>query len=142
VEFQDGSVIAQMGTTDMRIPIQLALTYPKRLPNNVKPLDFVELGSLTFEKPNFKNFPCLSLALKAASIGGTMPCVLNVANEVAVQAFMDGKIKFTDIARVVEHSINNHSPKLNFTFEDIFSICQSEARKAELFITNLNGNKK
>lgn len=142
VEYEDGSIIAQMGVTDMRIPIQLALSYPKRLPNSLSPLNFIELKSLTFEKPNFSNFPCLTLALEAARIGGTMPCVLNIANEVAVGAFLNSEIKFTDIPLIVEKSMKSHKPIMDFSVEDIKELCKSESKKSKKYILELNGANK
>ena len=99
VEFIDGSIVAQLGVTDMRLAIQYALTYPARKPGCVEPLDLRKLSQLTFEEPDIESFPCLELAYKALKIGGTMPAALNAANEVAVQAFLDGQIKLSDIAR-------------------------------------------
>ncbi len=100
VEMVDGSVIAQLGVTDMRHAIQYALTYPARKENCMQPLDFKTLSQLTFEEPDLELFPCLNLAYKAMKTGGTMPAALNAANEIAVQAFLDGKIKISEIARV------------------------------------------
>lgn len=102
VEFTDGSILAQLSHPDMCLPIQYALTYPERSPCLIQRLDFTEMKRLEFEKPDFRKFPCLALALEAGRAGGTMPAVLSAANEVAVYAFLRGKIRFTDIARVVE----------------------------------------
>jgi len=106
VEYQDGSIIAQLGVTDMRLPIQYALTYPQRLPTGLKFLDFVKLKKLTFEQPNFKKFPLLQLAFYVAKQGGTLPSVLNAADEVVVDAFLKRKIKFTRITKIVEIGIS------------------------------------
>lgn len=108
VELIDGSIIAQLGVTDMKHPIQYALTYPERHPNVLPPLDITRIGELTFEEADVDRFPCLDLAYKALRAGGTMPAVLNAANEVAVQAFLDGKIGLTDIARINETVISAH----------------------------------
>ncbi|MFN6962775.1 MAG: 1-deoxy-D-xylulose-5-phosphate reductoisomerase [Pyrinomonadaceae bacterium] len=108
VELVDGSVIAQMGVTDMKHPIQYALTYPDRKPNCLPPLDLARLGSLTFEEPDLERFPCLGLAFEALRTGGTMPAVLNAANEIAVRAFLDGEITFPDIARINEAVMRQH----------------------------------
>lgn len=108
VKFCDGSTIAQMGYPDMSIPVRFALSYPERDDADTKELDLPELGNLTFYKPDFKRFPALRLGYKAADAGGTMGAVMNGANEVAVQAFLEGKIGFLDIAEVVEHVMNTH----------------------------------
>ena len=105
VQFEDGSVKAQLGIPDMRLPIQYALTYPLRLPLPYPRLDFTQYGQFTFEKPNREMFPCLDMAYKASAAGGGMPCVMNAANEAAVKMFMEEKIKFTDIPRIIEHAL-------------------------------------
>jgi 1-deoxy-D-xylulose-5-phosphate reductoisomerase len=110
VEMVDGSVIAQMGVTDMKHPIQYALTYPDRQEGCLEPLDFGKLNQLTFEEPDLDRFPCLELAYDALRAGGTMPAVLNAANEVAVQAFLVGKIGLADIAIVNKGVLDEHSP--------------------------------
>ena len=108
VELTDGSIIAQMGVTDMKHPIQYALTYPERKQNCTEPMDLGRLGQLTFEEPDLDRFPCLGLAYGALRAGGTMPAVLNAANEVAVQAFLDGKIRLSDIASVNGAVMDEH----------------------------------
>jgi 1-deoxy-D-xylulose-5-phosphate reductoisomerase len=108
VEMVDGSIIAQLGVTDMRHAIQYALTYPERRPNCMEPLDIKKLSQLTFEEPDLERFPCLSLAYDALKIGGTMPAALNAANEVAVQAFLDGKIGLGEIAVINRSVMNEH----------------------------------
>ena len=105
VQFEDGSVKAQLGIPDMRLPIQYALTYPLRLPLPYPRLDFTQYGQFTFEKPNREMFPCLDMASKASATGGGMPCVMNAANEAAVKLFMEEKIKFTDIPRIIENAL-------------------------------------
>jgi 1-deoxy-D-xylulose-5-phosphate reductoisomerase len=105
VQFEDGSVKAQLGIPDMRLPIQYALTYPLRLPLPYPRLDFTQYGQFTFEKPNREMFPCLDMAYKASAAGGGMPCVMNAANEAAVKLFMQEKIKFTDIPRIIENAL-------------------------------------
>ena len=105
VQFEDGSVKAQLGIPDMRLPIQYALTFPLRLPLPYPRLDFTKYGQFTFEKPNREMFPCLDMAYKASAAGGGMPCVMNAANEAAVKMFMEEKIKFTDIPRIIEHAL-------------------------------------
>lgn len=110
VEFTDGSVIAQMGMPDMRLPISYALNYPERVKCPAKSMDIFSLGNLTFERPDTDTFKCLSLAVKAVKTGKTMPAVMNGANEAAVDLFLRGKIKFLQIAEAVESAMNNHSP--------------------------------
>ncbi|WP_165011038.1 1-deoxy-D-xylulose-5-phosphate reductoisomerase [Neisseria yangbaofengii] len=101
VRYLDGSVLAQMGNPDMRTPIAYCLGLPERIESGVSALDFGSLSALTFKEPDFNRFPCLKLAYDAMRAGGAAPCVLNAANEIAVAAFLDGKIRFTDIAKVV-----------------------------------------
>jgi len=121
VEYEDGAVIAQLGEPDMKIPIQYALTYPKRLKNNFSKIDFFKRNNLTFEKPNTKLFKCLDLAFRAIKIGGTMPAVLNAANETAVENFINGKIKFLDIPKLIEMSMNEYNTKYNYTLTDVIN---------------------
>ena len=109
VEMLDGSVIAQMGVTDMKHAIQYALTYPDRLPNCLPPLDLAAIGKLEFEEPDTKKFPCLALAFDALRIGGTMPAALNAANEVSVEAFLDGKIRVDQIAEINRKVMDLHT---------------------------------
>jgi len=109
VEFVDGSVLAQLGLPDMRLPIQYALTHPCRLPNQLPRLNWFSLQDLSFEPPDSGRFPLLDLAYRAGRRGGTAPAVMNAANEVAVEFFLAGRIKFTDIHRVVEAVLGGHS---------------------------------
>ncbi|MDP4179806.1 MAG: 1-deoxy-D-xylulose-5-phosphate reductoisomerase [Bacillota bacterium] len=122
VEYNDGSVIAQLGSPDMRIPIQFALTYPQRAENDFSRLNLLKTRSLTFEEPDLKAFPCLRLAFEALKEGGTMPAVLNAANEVAVGLFIEEKIKFTDIPRIIETAMERHNKNNNPSLEDIIEI--------------------
>lgn len=110
VEFYDGSILAQLGIPDMRIPISYALAYPERLPNQLPSLDLFDVKTLDFYPPDPQRFPCLRLATDAAHEGGTMPAVLNAANEVAVQAFLDGIIAFLDIPVIIDITMNHHTP--------------------------------
>jgi 1-deoxy-D-xylulose-5-phosphate reductoisomerase len=110
VEFIDHSTIAQLGHPDMRIPIQFALFYPKRMENSYKSLSLSDIGSLTFEKPDLKTFKCLSLAFEALRAGGTMPAVLNASNETCVKLFLDKKISFLDIGNINEKVMLSHIP--------------------------------
>ena len=105
VEFEDGAVIAQLGHPDMREPIQYALSYPSRLTLDNRKLDFAELGELTFSAPDTDRFPALGLAYEAIGKGGNMPCIMNAANEVAVQAFLEGKIGFYDISGIISETM-------------------------------------
>jgi 1-deoxy-D-xylulose-5-phosphate reductoisomerase len=120
VEFVDGSLKAQLGPPDMRIPIQYALTYPERLPNEaVSPFDLAEIGRLTFGAPDEARFPCLRLAREAGERGDTYPAVLAAADEVAVDMFLRGLIGFTDIARHIDEALAAHTPVANPTLDDI-----------------------
>ena len=109
VQFNDGSIIAQLGEPDMRLPIQYALGYPERLNNSYKRYDFINSGSLNFEKPCYKTFNNLKLAFDAAEKEGNSPCILNAANEVVVSAFLEDKIKFLDMTYIIEESLNKIS---------------------------------
>jgi 1-deoxy-D-xylulose-5-phosphate reductoisomerase len=108
VEYKDGSVIAQLGIPDMTIPISYALSYPRHEVNSLPPLELDKVGTLTFEKPDIEKFRCLGLALKAAEIGGSMTTVLNAANEIAVEAFLEGKIGYLDIPGLIEKTMEAH----------------------------------
>jgi len=128
IEYIDGSVIAQLSNPDMKLPIQYALTYPERLPTDIKPLNFAEVGRLEFYKPNFSRFPCLKLAYSAAEKGYTMPAVMNAANEVAVAAFLNERIKFTGIAETVEKTMQAHTLCKSLSL-DVFVKADSWARE-------------
>jgi 1-deoxy-D-xylulose-5-phosphate reductoisomerase len=119
VEYIDGSVVAQMGITDMRIPISYALSFPQRLPLNLPPLNLSQCGGLTFLPPDPERFPCLQLAYHSIQIGETMPSILNAANEVAVNAFLEGSIKFTEIPFLLRRVMEDHEVKRINTIEDI-----------------------
>ena len=123
VEFVDGSFKAHMSYPDMRLPIQYALTWPERVSNPELPkLKWVKIKELTFEPPDFKNFPCLALAIQAAKTGGTSPTALCAADELAVELFLKGAIKFTDIARLIEQILREHQTISNPTLDDIMNI--------------------
>ncbi|MDQ3322520.1 MAG: 1-deoxy-D-xylulose-5-phosphate reductoisomerase [Acidobacteriota bacterium] len=111
IELVDNSIIAQMGATDMRHAIQYALTYPNRKPCEIQPLDLTRLSGLNFEEPDLEKFPCLALAYKALNIGGTLPAAMNAANEIAVRAFLDDKIRLSDIPKIIENVMNAHTPE-------------------------------
>ena len=121
VEFCDGTIIAQLGVTDMRIPIQYALTYPKRAETGLPSLDFIKQKSLTFQKPDFKKFPSLKLCYEVAKKSGSLPSVLNAANEEAVDAFLKKEIKFSQIYRIVQKVVRRHkrikNPNLKMILE-------------------------
>lgn len=131
VEFKDGSILGQLAVTDMRLPIQYALTYPQRLDSGLKPLDLVALKSLTFQEPDLKKFPALGLALEAAQKGGTLPCVLNAADEEVVDAFLKEKISFTTIYKVIEKVVSRHKITKNPSLEDIYEADRWARRKTK-----------
>jgi 1-deoxy-D-xylulose-5-phosphate reductoisomerase len=128
IQLNDGASLAHLGYPDMRVPISYALHYPERADVPVEPLDLAALGSLTFERPDEDAFPCLRLAREAALAGGTAPCVMNAANEVAVQAFLDGAIPFTAIAEVIERSLDAHEPRPIHHFNVLYG-ADAEARE-------------
>jgi len=128
VQFTDGSVKAQLGLPDMRTPIQYALTYPNRFENKLDKIDFAKLNQLTFETPDFKKFPCLNLAYYALNKGGNMPCIMNAANEIAVQKFLNEKIKFTEIPKVTENTMQKATFIKNPSLNDLITT-DSEARE-------------
>jgi 1-deoxy-D-xylulose-5-phosphate reductoisomerase len=128
VEYEDGSVLAQMGNPDMRTPIAQALAHPDRIDSGVTPLDLVAIGRLEFEAPDAQRFPCLRLAREALAAGGAAPCILNAANEIAVAAFLERAIRFTDIAAVTEavlHAVGER--RAGATIDEVFAI-DAEAR--------------
>ncbi|MSU19853.1 MAG: 1-deoxy-D-xylulose-5-phosphate reductoisomerase [Pedosphaera sp.] len=119
VEFVDGSIIAQLSSPDMCLPIQYALTYPDRVSSDRVQTNLAKLGSLTFEEPDLNRFPALNLARRAGELGGTMPAVLNASNEVAVDAFCSGKISFEQISVAVERAMERHQPVPHPTLDEI-----------------------
>jgi 1-deoxy-D-xylulose-5-phosphate reductoisomerase len=127
IHLNDGASFAHLGNPDMRVPISYALHYPERADVPVKPLDLAALEQLTFERPDEDTFPCLRLAREAAAAGGTAPCVLNAANEMAVQAFLDDEIGFTQIAEVIERALDAHETKPVRHFSDLYK-ADAEAR--------------
>src|SRR5712675_3733632 len=110
VEFADGSTLAQLSYSNMCFPIQYAVTWPDRIPNTLPPLDFSKLSKLEFSTPRYDDFPALNLARRAGETGGTLPAVMNAANEIAVAAFLDRKVRFPEIWRIVEQVMNRHTP--------------------------------
>lgn len=136
VEFEDGAVIAQLGSADMRIPIQLALTYPERLPSPAKKLSLFDVGQLTFGRADEGTFTCLAAAKKAISLEGNAPCIVNSANEAAVALFLDRKIKFLDIGDVVNGALETVKFIAQPTLEDILDT----RRAAEEYVAARFGN--
>lgn len=134
VRYRDGSVLAQLGNPDMRTPIAYCLGLPERIDSGVGELDFGTLSALTFQKPDFDRFPCLKLAYQAMNAGGAAPCVLNAANEVAVAAFLDKRIKFTDIAQVVAHCLAQDFSGGHHDIEGLLAQDAQTRRQAEAFI--------
>ena len=137
VQFVDGTLQAQISEHDMRLPIQFALTYPDRYKNNYPVLDLIKVRQLTFKSPNYKKFPCLKLAYKAIEIGGTMPAVLNAANEIAVSAFLNERISIVEIPIVIQAIMKNHKVKTNPLMTDILDADFWARRDAlEFFLNN------
>jgi 1-deoxy-D-xylulose-5-phosphate reductoisomerase len=134
VEFRDGSVIAQLSVPDMRIPIQYAFSYPERSGNIAGRLDFSRLGRVNFEKPDFRRFLCLGLAYAAARRGGTLPAVMNAANESCVAAFISGGIGFMDIPAVVSLVMEAHKDRGDGSLEAVFEADTWARQKAEYFL--------
>ncbi|MGE5629404.1 MAG: 1-deoxy-D-xylulose-5-phosphate reductoisomerase [Solirubrobacterales bacterium] len=132
VEYKDGSIIAELSDPDMKLPIQYALNYPKRKESVIKPLNFFETGNLSFEKPDMDTFKCLKLAYQAGKTGGTLPAILNAANEAAVELFLNKKIKFLDISRIIEECMLKFSYTHDFQIEDVILL----DRKVKEYIIN------
>ena len=137
VRYRDGSVLAQLGNPDMRTPIAYCLGLPERIDSGVGDLDFDALSALTFQKPDFDRFPCLKLAYEAMNAGGAAPCVLNAANEAAVAAFLDGQIKFTDIAKTVAHCLSQDFSDGLGNIENLLAQDAVTRRQAQEFIAAL-----
>ncbi len=137
VEFRDGSVIAQMGVPDMRIPIAYALSYTERLDLIMPRLDLASVGMLTFEKPDMKKFPCLSHAYDAIREGGTLPAVLNSSNEVAVRAFLQRRIGFLDIEAIVRETMERHKVRHIDTIEDVLVADNWAREEAERVVSKI-----
>lgn len=134
VEFSDGAVMAQLGTADMRIPIQYAVTYPDRLPSPAKPLSLFETGALTFERPDTETFKCLKAAMEAAKLGGLYPCAVNGANEQAVALFLDNKIGFLQIGELVSKALQLDLKKTELTVENVYAV---DKAARELVLSNI-----
>lgn len=138
VEYRDGSMIAQLGIPDMKIPIAYALSFPQRLPSNGPALDLASSRPLGFFEPDLKRFPCLQLAYDAANKGGTLPAALNGANECAVEAFLDGRIGFTDISRVIGTVLARHEVHQELSIEAILAADRQAREEAEKTIKGMN----
>ncbi len=137
VEYIDGSVIAQLGIPDMRVPISYALMWPERMELDLPSLDLVKTGPLSFEEPQYDKFPCLSLAFKALNMGGTATTVLNAANEVAVEAFLQKRIPYLSISKVIETVLNEIGGEEMETIDDVLRADALARLKAEEFVSNI-----
>ena len=135
VELVDGSVIAQLGQTDMRLPIQYAFSYPDRWSAPLAPLDLARAGRLEFEAPDLEAFPCLALAYRALELGGSYQVVLNAANEIAVAAFLDGRLAFTAIPEVIRGAMDAHQAAEVRTLAEVRTVDQW-ARKCSVAIAS------
>jgi 1-deoxy-D-xylulose-5-phosphate reductoisomerase len=122
VEYVDGSVLAQLGAPDMRIPIAYALAYPERMETPCERLDLVRIGTLRFEAPDLERFPALALAKAALADGGAKPAILNAANEIAVAAFLDGRIGFLDIATIASETLSRYDPPAPHTLDEVLDV--------------------
>ncbi len=134
IEFVDGSHLAHLGITDMRLPIQYALSYPDRLLNHLPTLDFSKIASFHFETPDRKRFPCLDLGYEAVRCGGSMPAVLNAANEIAVEAFLNEKIPFVKIPKMIEKTMRSHRLVKNPRLKDLLEADRWARREAEKLV--------
>jgi len=136
VEFKDESVIAQMGNPDMKLPILYALSYPKRIKLNAKKLNLAEIKNLSFEKPDFDKFPCLKYAYEAGNIGGSMGAVLNASNEIAVYAFLDNKIKYLSIAKIIKKMMDEHELIKNPNLKQLLDVDEQIKEETKKIIIN------
>jgi 1-deoxy-D-xylulose-5-phosphate reductoisomerase len=134
VQFADGSMKAQMGLPDMKLPIQYAMGYPQRLKSDFPRFDFLKYPELTFQPPDKKTFGCLQLAYDAMNLGGTAPCIINAANEVAVQQFLEGKIGFLQIADIIGETLASIATMKTFTYEDLVASDEAARAKAQVII--------
>ncbi len=134
VEYEDRSMIAQLGLPDMRTPISYAMRYPERMPLDLPSLDLTEVGTLTFCQPDHDRFPCLRLGYESLRIGGSMPAAMNAANEIAVEAFLNGGIRFMDIAQVIRNTMDAHSPHDVECLDDALDVDRWAREKAESLV--------
>lgn len=137
IELLDGSLLAQLGIADMRIPITYALTYPGRMTNDLPSLNLAKTGPMEFYEPDLKKFPCLGLACRAGKAGGTAPVALNAANEVAVAAFLENRICFNRLPKVIEKVLDQHAVQKNPSLEDILSVDREARMQAQTIINKL-----
>ncbi len=140
VEYKDSAIMAQLGTPDMKVPIQYALAYPNRIKNDFEKLDLIKHNNLTFKKPNYELFPCLKYAFDSIKIGGLMPCVLNASNEIAVEYFLNNKIKFIDIPKIVYKTMDSYKDKnvKNYNLDDVLQADKFARAFAKDLIINNN----
>jgi 1-deoxy-D-xylulose-5-phosphate reductoisomerase len=138
VEFADGSTLAQLSYSNMRFPIQYAVTWPDRVPNSLPPLDFSKLSKLEFFTPRYDDFPALNLARRAGETGGTLPAVMNAANEIAVAAFLNRQVRFPDIWRIVEEVMNRHTPVAHSDLDAILQADQWARNEAQGCVKSRN----
>jgi 1-deoxy-D-xylulose-5-phosphate reductoisomerase len=134
VEFTDASMLAQLSYSNMCFPIQYAVTWPDRVPNTLPPLDFSKLSKLEFSTPRYDDFPALNLARRAGETGGTLPAVMNAANEMAVAAFLDHEVRFPEIWRIVEHVMDRHTPVANPDLDAILRADQWARAQAQRYV--------
>jgi 1-deoxy-D-xylulose-5-phosphate reductoisomerase len=137
VEYEDRSMISQLGLPDMRTPISYAMRYPDRLPLDLPSLDLTEIGTLTFCKPDHDRFPCLRLGYESLRIGGTMPAAMNAANEIAVDAFLNGGIRFTDISDIIQSTMQAHTPQAVLSVEAALEADRWAREKADSLVHTL-----
>lgn len=142
VQFKDGSIVAQLAQPDMRLPIQYALTYPDRMPSSVKAANLVSIGSLHFEQPDLKTFPCLEYSYEAAKSGRTYPAVLNAANEEAVAAFLQERIAFLDIAKVIYQTLEDHQAQKVADLSVLEEAERWAREKASTLISQIEGSRR
>ncbi|HDP90342.1 MAG TPA: 1-deoxy-D-xylulose-5-phosphate reductoisomerase, partial [Thioalkalivibrio sp.] len=139
VAYSDGSVLAELGNPDMRTPIAHALAWPERMASGVEPLDMFAVARLDFQRPDMARFPCLRLAYEAHEAGGTATAILNASNEVAVQAFLDGRIRFTDIPRVIEQALSGVTAVPAADLDTVLVADAAARRDAEASVQRLSG---
>mgnify|MGYP000243415659 CR=1 FL=1 len=137
IDLRDGATLAHLGYPDMRVPIAYALTWPERSEVPVERLDLAKVGRLEFEEPDPKTFRCLALAREAGESGGIAPCVLNAADEVAVAAFLDGQITFSDIAAVIEQTLDEVGSGPAKGFDELFAVDEAGRERASEIINGL-----
>jgi 1-deoxy-D-xylulose-5-phosphate reductoisomerase len=135
IDLHDGSTLAHLGCPDMRVPIALALTWPERVELSTERLDLAKIGRLDFEEPDPETFRCLALAREAGESGGIAPCVLNAADEIAVAAFLDGGISFSDIARVIEQTLDDIGSGPASGFDELFAVDEASRERASEIIS-------